>query len=147
MGGKTGCRLQCEPPIAPINSVYAISEQHPLFFAAIEDLMIYERWVSRVVLPIAFQWIEEHKNDVYDGISEDAYDDIGVVVAAAFEIVKTLPAYTEGQRVVLDPTKSNKIWTSISQVIHDGTREAFEEQSCLLKETTCLPTNDAQSQS
>jgi len=144
---KTNCRLLCETPIAPMNRVYEMWGQHPLFNAAMEDLMIYERWVTRVVLPIAFQWIEEHKPEVYCNVPEEGYDDVGVVIAAAFEIVKTLPAYLEGQKVSGDisPAKCNRIWAPISQKIHDETRNAFNTHSDLLKETTCLPTNDEQS--
>jgi hypothetical protein len=54
-------------------------------------------WINSVVLPVAFQWIEEHKEDVYRNMSPKNTDDIGVVMEAAFKPVQQLPAYKVGQ--------------------------------------------------
>ncbi len=35
-------------------------ETHPSWIAGLEGLDAYNHWVCEVVLPIAFQWIEEH---------------------------------------------------------------------------------------
>jgi hypothetical protein len=108
-----------------------------------ESLNAYGDWVSSVVLPVAFQWIEEHKAEVYATVPEDLKDDVGVVLAAAFKLIKELPAYKSGleksanyQAGVADGTwdtsKTNPVWTGIAKKIRSGTEEAFREQSSLL---------------
>jgi len=47
-------------------------------------------------MPIAFQWIEEHKNEVYAHVEDHLKDDVGVVIAAAFQLIKGLGAYQKG---------------------------------------------------
>src|ERR1700733_10262919 len=69
---------------------------HPSWIAGVEGLDAYNRWVCEVLIPIVFQWIEEHYEEVYQGISKENKDDVGVVVASAFEIVKTLSSYQKG---------------------------------------------------
>ena len=132
---KTNCCLKLAVPTAPLQPVYDISAQHPSLYAAIEDLMLYERWVSRVVLPIAFQWIEEHKEDVYKSVPNDMRDDVGVAIAAAYNIVKSSPTCRRdrGDRL------QNPVWTRIAQKIHDQTRQAFTAEKDFLNDTSCLP--------
>lgn len=108
-----------------------------------EALNAYGDWVSSVVLPIAFQWIEEHKAQVYATVSDDLKDDVGVVMAAAFRLVKELPAYKKGLEMSaayeaavadgnFDPSKTNPVWASIVKKVRTCTDEAFAEQSSLL---------------
>ena len=118
-------------------------EAHPSWIAGIESLNAYGNWVSSVVLPIAFQWIEEHKPEVYASVPDDLKDDIGVVIAAAFKLIKNLPAYQDGLKKsaaydaaesagTWDPAKTNPVWTGIAQKIRTETEAAFEQQSSLL---------------
>jgi hypothetical protein len=118
-------------------------EMHPSWITGMEALNAYGDWVSAVVLPIAFQWIEEHKAEVYATVPEELKDDVGVVMAAAFRLVKELSAYKEGVAEgaayeagmadgSLDPAKINPVWTGIVKKIRTGTEEAFAEQSSLL---------------
>src|SRR5580658_5603895 len=72
-------------------------EMHPSWIAGMESLNAYSDWVSSVVLPIAFQWIEEHKPEVYAAVPPDLKDDVGVAIAAAFKLVSELPAYKKGR--------------------------------------------------
>jgi hypothetical protein len=121
-------------------------EMHPSWTTGMDALNAYSDWVSSVVLPIAFQWIEEHKPEVYATVPEDLKDDIGVVMAAAFRLVKELPVYSEGLRRsavyeaavadgTWDPSKTNPVWTSLVKKIRTETEEAFAEQSSLLGDT------------
>jgi hypothetical protein len=121
-------------------------ETHPSWIAGMEALNAYGDWVSSVVLPIAFQWIEEHKPEVYATVPEELKDDVGVVMAAAFKLVKELPAYKEGlkkgaacDKAVAegkwDTSKTNPVWTGIAKKIRKETEEAFAEQSSLLGDT------------
>lgn len=103
-----------------------------------EALNAYGDWVSSLVLPIAFQWVDEHRSEVYAGIPEDLKDDVGVVIAAAFKLVKELPAYKRGQekceehRTTEHTSKINPVWTGIVKKVRSATEHAFEEQSSLL---------------
>jgi hypothetical protein len=134
----------CPPPQQPkpaINGGPRDWEMHPSWIAGMEALNSYSDWVSSVVLPIAFQWIEEHKPEVYAAVPEDLKDDVGVAIAAAFKLVKELPAYKKGleKRETYEAavaagnvSKINPVWTSIVKKVRTGTEEAFAEQASLL---------------
>ncbi len=118
-------------------------ETHPSWIAGLEALNAYGDWVSSIVMPIAFQWIEEHKAEVYASVPEDLRDDVGVAMAAAFRLVKELPAYkrelehsaaydAELASGNLDTSKINPVWTGIVKKVRTETEEAFAEQSSLL---------------
>jgi hypothetical protein len=118
-------------------------EMHPSWIAGMDALNAYSAWVSSVVLPIAFQWIDEHKPEVYATVPEELKDDVGVVIAAAFKLIKELPAYKSGMEKsekyeaaaadgTLDSSKTNPVWTGIVKKVRTGTEEAFREQSSLL---------------
>lgn len=118
-------------------------EMHPSWIAGMEALNAYSRWVSGVVLPIAFQWIEEHKPDVYANVPQELRDDVGVAIAAAFKLVKDLPAYQAGLEKcesyeaaqangTWDTSKTNPVWTGIVKKVRTETQEAFAEQSSVL---------------
>jgi hypothetical protein len=118
-------------------------EMHPSWIAGMEALHAYGDWVSSVVLPVAFQWIEEHKAEVYAAVPENLRDDVGVVLAAAFRLVSQLPAAQSGAEKsaayeaavaagTWDPSKTNPVWTAIVKKVRAGTDAAFAEQSSLL---------------
>lgn len=121
-------------------------EVHPSWIAGLESLNAYNDWVNSVVLPIAFQWIEEHKPEVYATIPDEVRDDVGVVIAAAFKLVKELPAYKNGVEKsaeyeaavangTFDSSKTNPVWTGIVKKVRADTQEAFTEQAPLLGDT------------
>jgi hypothetical protein len=127
----------------PVPGVPRDWEMHPSWIAGIEALNSYSEWVSSFVLPIAFQWIEEHKSEVYASVPEDLKDDVGVVIAAAFRLVKELPAYKSGieNRAAFeadvtsgahDSSKTNPVWTGVVRKVRASTEEAFAEQASLL---------------
>jgi hypothetical protein len=116
---------------------------HPSWIAGLEALNAYGDWVSSFVLPIAFQWIEEHKPEVYASIPDELRDDVGVVIAAAFKLVKELPVHKSGMERsagyedgiadgTFDPSTTNPVWTGIVRKVRTSTEEAFAEQSSLL---------------
>jgi hypothetical protein len=119
---------------------------HPSWITGIEALDAYNRWVSEVVIPIVFQWIEEHKPDVYKEIPEALKDDVGVVIASAFEIVKTMPSYLNGIRRAeefdearvkgaVDLNAINPVWTDITRKIKEDTKRIFDDNQGFLKDT------------
>lgn len=144
---KTECRY-CPPSNEKEKALVTPQdwEMHPSWISGMEALNAYGTWVSSVVLPIAFQWIEEHKPEVYATIPEELKDDVGVVIAAAFKMVKELPAYKNGMEKTSayekastagnwDASKTNPVWTSIVKKVRTGTEKAFAEQSAVLGDT------------
>ncbi|MGD0737875.1 MAG: hypothetical protein ABR976_22305 [Terracidiphilus sp.] len=141
-------KFQCDycPPHHhkhPSGEGHGDSEMHPSWIAGMEALSAYSNWVDSVVLPIAFQWIEEHKEEVYATVSEDVKDDVGVAIAAAFKLIKELSAYKNGleksahyeaavAQGTWDSSKTNPVWTGIAKKIRTGTEAAFAEQATLL---------------
>ena len=118
-------------------------ETHPSWIAGMEALNAYSDWVSSLVLPIAFQWIEEHEPEVYASVPEELRDDVGVVIAAAFRLIKELPAYHRGMeksavynadvaRGTHDSSKTNPVWTGIARKVRTETEKAFGEKAPLL---------------
>lgn len=127
----------------PVNCGPRDWEMHPSWIAGMEALNAYGDWVSTFVLPIAFQWIEEHKEEVYASVPEELKDDVGVVIAAAFRLVKELPVYKSGVEKsaayeaevasgTYDSSKTNPIWTGIVRKVRNETEVAFAEQAPLL---------------
>lgn len=115
-------------------------EMHPSWITGMEALSAYRDWVSSVVLPIAFQWIDENRSEVYATVPADLKDDVGTVIAAAFKLVKELPAYNRGieksaayEEAVAkgDTSRINPVWTSVAKKVRTSTEEAFAEQSSL----------------
>lgn len=121
---------------------------HPSWITGMEALNAYGDWVSSFVLPIAFQWIDEHKAEVYASVPEELKDDVGVVIAAAFRLVRELPehkgrlaksaafaAETAGEGhdpATSNPLTINPIWTELVQTVRASTEEAFKDQAPLL---------------
>ena len=74
---------------------------------------------------------------------EELKDDVGVVIAAAFRLIKELPAYQSGMEKSAafdadvasgahDTSKTNPVWTGIVTKVRAGTEQAFAEQASLL---------------
>jgi len=128
---------------------------HPSLKTALDSLQSYDCWVARVVMPIAFQWIEEHKDEVYKLVPtkpKDLTDDIGVVIAAAFTLVEQTPCYKEERSLwhslyehqstkfvaptcVLSGAEVNPIWRNIAEEIQKAIREAFHKHKKELRDT------------
>jgi hypothetical protein len=99
-------------------------------------------------MPIVFQWIDENKDAVYESVSKENADDIGVVIASAFEIVKTKENYTRGLAKAQEFEEArengevkletiNPVWTDITEKVREGTRRVFDEKKDVLKGTIC----------
>jgi len=136
--------IQC--PKYRLRGVHPDWEMHPSWTAGIEALDAYNHWVAEVVMPIAFQWIEEHKAEVYASVHDANKDDVGVVIASAFELVKKLPSYQNGLKQsaeyeaalangTWDPAAINPVWSGIAGEVREATQEAFAEHSGVLKDT------------
>ncbi|MBB5317143.1 hypothetical protein [Tunturibacter empetritectus] len=119
---------------------------HPSWIAGVEGLDAYNRWVCEVLIPIVFQWIEEHYKEVYQGISDENKDDVGVVVASAFEIVKTMSSYKNGlekakefeeakETGAVDLKTINPVWADIARKVREDTKKIFDHKEDVLKGT------------
>jgi hypothetical protein len=137
--------IQPCPPPQPYD-VPQLWESHPSWAQGIQALNSYNHWVSEVIMPIAFQWIEEHKAEVYAQVPQELKDDVGVVIAAAFDLIKGLSAYQKGIEMnkeyekavkdgTLDSASLNPVWASISKDVREATDESFEIHKDVLKDT------------
>ncbi|WMW42120.1 hypothetical protein [Bacillus subtilis] len=122
-------------PIQPANfrlsKVHPDWEMHSDWIMALEHLDAYNHWVSEIVLPIAFQWIEENKEDVYKDIPSDEIDDVGIVISKAFELIREKEAYQKGleeykkyekdlKEESLDTKKINPVWSSLTKELRES---------------------------
>ena len=121
-------------------------KMHPSWTAGIEGIEAYHRWVGEVVMPIAFQWIEEHKEEVYQSVPDKFKDDVGVVIASAFELVKPMSSYQNGLKKVKEyedavsngtwnPSTINPLWAGIAKEVREGTARTFARLGGDLKDT------------
>jgi hypothetical protein len=121
-------------------------ENHPSLIAGVEALDAYQKWVSSIVMPIAFAWIDQHYDEVYANIPPELKDDVGVVIAAAFELVKQTPKYqkgVEGFKKYKEDRKSgnlntkdlNPIWTRITREVRKATQGIFQAEKKHLDDT------------
>ena len=114
------CCTYVPPPPPPPFRPGPPGENHPSFTLALQALNDYERWVSATVLPIAFAWIEDHKDEVYKSIRYEHRDDVAVVIAAAFELVRKTPAYIRGVQIREagnDPEKIKLICLNLGELL------------------------------
>jgi hypothetical protein len=134
-------------PKFSLKGVHADWEMHPSYINAIEALDAYNVWVSEVLMTVAFQWIEEHRDEVYAKVAEEHKADVGVVVATAFEMIKELPSYSKwmaaSQRYeealdngTWDTSKINPTWTRIVQDVRAATEVSFAAQAERVKEVS-----------
>ena len=111
--------------------------QHPALNLAMDGIAIYANWVSQVVMPIAFLWIEAHKEAICKNKSwAKLPDDVNEVINAAFEIAMQEPYYKNGQTAftqfqeelkagTLKTDTLNPSWTAISKSLRAAIHKAF----------------------
>lgn len=137
---KIECRY-CQPDSAQKagQAIVPDWQAHPAWIAGFEALNAYGNWVSSVVLPIAFQWIEEHKDEVYASVPAELRDDIGVVIGAAFRLLQQQPGFSttverngELAGKALDTSKLNPLWTGMTEKLRASSQAIFAEQESLL---------------
>jgi hypothetical protein len=133
-------------PKFSLKGVHPDWEMHPSWINGIEALNSYNFWVCEVMMPVAFQWIEEHHDEVYEGVAEEHKGDVGVVMAAAFQLVQELPSYKRWMEAyrnyeaavtagTLDSTEINPVWTKIVKQVRTDTERAFASEENVLKDT------------
>jgi hypothetical protein len=113
-----------------------------------ESLDTYSHWVSEIVVPIAFQWIQDHKAEVYESDffkqHPELTEDVGVVLSVAFDIVRQQPNYKDGiemskqiqreqQGGDLDTSKFNPVWTAIARQVSQEVQATFAKYKDVLK--------------
>ena len=138
--------LPCQPHQYSLKGVHPDWETHPSFITGIEALNAYHFWVAEVVLPIAFQWIYENKPKVYKSVPKEHYGDVGVVFAAAFEVIKDLPEYKNGlvafekyKKALADgswdSSQINPVWSGVTKKVRKATKKSFDAESASLKDS------------
>jgi len=152
---KKCCTYAINPaPNHRLVNAFRPGEHHSSYSLALEALDDYCHWVSEAVLPIAFAWIDEHYDEVYAKVPAHYRDDVAVVIAAAFEIVKTTPYYQKGidlgrqiesnpqvlfSSCLGDDPKNvppiNPVWTDITNRNASKVKDDWEEHRDLLDST------------
>jgi hypothetical protein len=111
--------------------------QHPALNLAMDGIAIYANWVSQVVMPIAFLWIEANKQEICSNKGWKVLpDDVNEVINAAFEIASQDPYYRNGQAAfdqfqndlrsgALKPDTLNQSWTAISKSLRAEIHKSF----------------------
>jgi len=126
-------------------------EDHPSWLTGLQALEEFHQWVATVVLPIAFAWIKDHHKEVYDAVDklpegDKHYGDVGVVIAAAFQLVKKTEYYQDGKNDYdtfqtdlkdgkVKTSELNPIWTKITDEIRKATEEIFRKEKTYLDDT------------
>ena len=133
------------------NPVRPAWSDHPSWITGMEALEDFHEWVARIVLPIAFQWIEENYDAVYEKIDPDKRDDVGVVISTAYQMIqeldvckkhaKLLEDLASGKLEEPDTSTLNPVWTTITNEVRAASKEAFEEQEPYLDDT--IPSRDS----
>lgn len=106
-------------------------EDHPALKTAFDCLNIYNQWVAQRVIPIAFQWIEEHHHEVHEHVAPDKHNDVGAVIAAAFELVRNGDKYRDwavksGQIGDVDlRTHCNPMWAGVAAELQEDMANVF----------------------
>lgn len=124
----------------PITAHWA---QHPALSLAMDGIAIYANWVSRVVLPIAFQWIHENQDEICKSQHwKKLPDDVDRVISAAFELVQKEDYYKECKAEFdkfhklmelgkLDENVTDQInqtWTDISRRLRIPVHKEFDHE-------------------
>jgi hypothetical protein len=136
--GRCTSILEGSPTLAPW-------EDHPALKLAFDCLNAYNYWVSQRVIPIAFQWIDEHHDEVYGQIPLEKHDDVGAVIASAFEIMRNNDKYNAKYKEGLDlamqiengdiePSECNcnPMWAEVGSELQDHLAEALESHETQL---------------
>jgi hypothetical protein len=127
--------------LIPVQKIFRVGkahptwEMHPDWIQALRNLDTYNQWVCEIVMPIVFQWIEEHKAEVYENIPIELRDDMGVVIENAFQMVKNGDLYKRGlrkaeayeeevQKQKIDTKKINPLWQNMSQALDEARENA-----------------------
>jgi hypothetical protein len=121
-------------------------QDHPHWLTGIQALENYHRWVETIVLPIAYEWIAENHETVYKGIPKDQWDDEGVVIAAAYQLVRHAKGFKKAQLKLeefrklektgrLKTKKLNPVWARVTGNIREATNKIFEKEKKHLKDT------------
>ena len=120
MGGST-VRQNCKR----IPSVRAKSEigmdeftlsDHPDLIATLKSFTQYNEWVEDRLMPIVGKWIEENRDRIIEGMSDEEMNDTGAAVEKAYSILVEDGYVEERKHAALDveipPENINPIWRS-----------------------------------
>jgi hypothetical protein len=120
---------------------------HPSFQVALDALADYNRWVCQVVLPIAFEWIEEHHDAVYEKVAAGREDEVGAVIAAAFDLLKQIGAAYQDSLVKRAQVEAdlrngtrqieqfNPIWNHVSHQLSEQIQAILNQYNHVLPDT------------
>lgn len=135
---KAGCHwVPTQSEVYRLRNSHPDWEMHPDWTAALKHLDAYNLWICEVVFPIAFQWIEEHKAEVYKDIPTELSDDVGIVIEKAFSLAKTLrteASQKDADRFhqslkegTFDPAATNPTWQAMAKQLANAADRVKDE--------------------
>jgi hypothetical protein len=121
-----------------VGHVHPTWEMHPDWIQALRNLDTYNQWVCEIVMPIVFDWIQDHYAEVYKDMPDGHKDDMGVVIEKAFQIVSERSSYKDGVKNAdayearvksknVDLAKTNPVWQEMSKAL-DQARENVRDK-------------------
>ena len=60
---------------------------HPSLLAALRELSDYEDWIEHRLIPIVSKWIDENRERVIEGMSEEEMNDMGASIEKAYSLL------------------------------------------------------------
>lgn len=85
---RENCRVIPTRLAPPSPGIYVEEFDHPNLLLALRSLASYVDWVDNKLLIIASKWIEEHREEVIDGMTEQEKNDIGAAIEKAFSVIE-----------------------------------------------------------
>lgn len=118
MGGST-VRQNCKriPKVrakSEIGSDEFTLSDHPDLVATLKNISKYNEWVEDRLMPIVGKWIEENRDRIIEGMSEEEMNDTGAAVEKAYSLLVEDGYVEEREQAALEveilPENVNPIW-------------------------------------
>ena len=118
---RQNCKwIQCNRKPASYGGITFEVWDHPALLSALRELGDYQLWVEERLIPIVSKWIDENRERVIDGMSQEQMNDMGAAVEKAYEllvkdgyIATIATAVEEGEHEDHHPiAQRNPLWQS-----------------------------------
>jgi hypothetical protein len=100
---------------------------HPDLLRALRALSNYDIWVSDRLIPIVSKWIDENRDRVTDGMTEDEMNDMGAAIEKAYQIIKAdgyiASRLEEGGKSKISTKNINPIWQETTKKYIEAERD------------------------
>ena len=97
---------------------------HPDLLRILRALDDYETWVSTRLFPIACKWIDEHREQVIEGMTEDEMNDVGAAIESAYRVLADSDWMVERQKLSaqfdFERASVNPLWHRTTEAFVKG---------------------------